>query len=123
MVKSDAVTDQKVGIVVRARCRRCKITDQFTALVELSAPLCCIFNYRSCLREKLLSLFCSGDIFHVSAVLGKSTVASLCFLDKNGFLICCKSTDASAYCIICQKCGTYRCRERKTCDSEDNSSV
>ena len=92
MVKSDTVTDKKVRVVVRARSRRCKVTDQFAALVELAAPFGGIFNDRGRSRKDLLC-FLIRFLADLTVCFRIKTKCSVCSCDQDRFLLIGAYTD------------------------------
>ena len=123
MVKSDTVTDQKVRVVMRARSRGTKITDELAAVVELAAPFAGKFYDRSCPRQELLSFVFIGHFGNAAFCLEEHAKRTIDFSDQHGHLKSGGCGDVTADILVGQECRAYRCRERKSCYTENDASV
>ena len=122
MVESDTVTDQKIRIVVRARCRGRKITDELAALIELAAPFAGVVNdWRS--RQREIFSIRIGNIGDTSVFFFIYAKSSVLLCKKQGLLLFRACAYISADGLICKKSGTYRSSKRKTRDSENDTAI
>ena len=123
MIESDAVTDEKVRIVVRARSRRAEITDQFAALVEFSAPFGSVLDDRRSLRKDLLSFRILRLLGYLTVAFQEETERSSVFTDQDGFLFLRRCADICIDVITSKKCGTDRSRERESGYAEYHAAI